>query len=117
MDDEGLEATLAHYNASGNADGPWYAFIIEDREDALYSIASANRPDLVGTTWERIDANGFNYGAAFAAVTGEGGGRWVSYVFTHPETGEDAPKHSWVVRRGDLLFGAGWYEGHRRVTP
>ena len=24
---------------------------------------------------------------------------------------EDAPKHSWVVRRGDLLFGAGWYEG------
>ena len=74
-------------------------------------MASVNRPDLVGTTWERIDANGFNYGEAFAAVTEEGRGEWVSYSFTHPETGEDAPKHSWVVRRGNILFGVGWYEG------
>ena len=33
----------------------------------------------------------------------EGGGEWVSYLFTHPQTGEDAPKHSWVVRRGNLI--------------
>lgn len=41
----------------------------------------------------------------------EGGGEWVSYLFTHPQTGEDAPNHSWVVRRGNLIIGAGWYEG------
>ena len=110
-DDEGLDATLAHYNSPKNAEGPWYVFIIEDRGGVLYSVASANRPDLVGTTWERIDANGFNYGEAFIAVTEEGGGEWVSYSFTHPETGKDAPKHSWVVRRGNFLFGVGWYEG------
>ena len=23
----------------------------------------------------------------------------------------DEPKHAWVVRRGNLHFGAGWYEG------
>ena len=69
------------------------------------------RPELVGTTRERIDASGFNYGEAFAAVTEEAGGEWVSYLFTHPETREDAPKHSWMVRRDNLLFGAGWYEG------
>ena len=35
----------------------------------------------------------------------------MSYLFTHPETGEDAPKHTWLVRRDNLLIGAGWYEG------
>ena len=110
-DDQGMGAALAHYNDPASADGPWYVFILEDREGDLYSIANPNRPELVDTTYERIDANGFNYGEAFAAITEEGGGEWVSYLFTHPETREDASKHSWVVRRGDLLFGVGWYEG------
>ena len=111
-DDEGREATLAHYNEPGSADGPWYVFVLEEREDGnLYTVANSNRPDLVGTTRERIDANGFNYGEAFAAITEAGGGEWVSYLFTHPETRQDAPKHTWVARRDNLLFGAGWYEG------
>ena len=110
-DDQGLEATLAHYNSDESADGPWYVFILDDRDGDLYTVANSNRPDVVGTTRERIDANGFNYGKAFAAVTEEGGGEWVSYLFTHPQTGKDTPKHSWVVRRGNLVFGAGWYEG------
>ena len=110
-DEEGLDATLDYYNSPESVDGQWYVFIIEERDGVLYSVASANRPDLVGTTWERIDANGFHYGRAFAAVTEEGGGEWVPYLFTHPETGEDTLKHTWVVRRGNLLFGAGWYEG------
>ena len=59
----------------------------------------------------RIDANGFNYGEAFAAITEASGGAWVSYLFTHPQTRQDALKHSWTVRVGDLLFGVGWYEG------
>ena len=110
-DDQGLDAALAHYNDPASADGPWYVFILEDRDGALYTVANSNRTELVGTTRERIDANGFNYGEAFAAITEEGGGGWVSYLFTHPETRADTAKHSWVVRRGDLLFGVGWYEG------
>lgn len=107
----GRDETLAYYNTPESADGPWYVFIIEDRDGVLYSVANANRPDIVDTTRERIDANGFNYGEAFAAITEESGGAWVSYLFTHPQTRADAPKHSWVVRVGDLLFGVGWYEG------
>ena len=107
----GTDETLAYYNTPESADGPWYVFVIEDRDGVLYSVANANRPDLVGTTRERIDANGFNYGEAFAAVTEESGGAWVSYLFTHPQTRQDAPKHSWLVRVGNLLFGVGWYEG------
>ncbi len=115
-DSEGRQAALDYYNLPESSDGPWYVFILQDRDDGLYTVAHATRPELVGTTRERIDANGFDYGAAIAAVTehgagDRGGGEWVSYLFTHPETGEDAPKHSWIERRGDLIFGAGWYEG------
>ena len=109
-DNEGLEATLDYYNSPESAEGPWYTFVLEDREDGLYTIGHATRPDLVDTTRLRIDANGFNYGEAFLAITEDGGGRWVEYLFTHPVTREDTSKHTWMVRRGDLLFGAGWYE-------
>ncbi len=104
----GREATLAYYNTAESIDGQWYVFVLEDRDGALYTVAHPSRPELVGTTRERIDANGYNYGEAFAAVT-EASGEWISYLFTHPTTREDAPKHTWVERRGDLLFGAGWY--------
>ena len=41
------------------------------------------------------------------ATTAEG--RWVDYYFTHPETGEETQKHSWVVRHDGLIFGTGWH--------
>ena len=111
LDDRGEASLLERYNDPESLDGPWYVFVLEDRWGDLYTVANSNLPDLVGTTRERIDANGYNYGEAFAAVTEQGGGEWVSYLITHPQTREDAPKHSWVVRRGDLLIGAGWYQG------
>lgn len=110
---DGADATLEFYNSPRALDGSWYVFVLEDRAGALYSVANANRPELVGTTYERIDANGFDYGAAFTRTVDGGAGRWVSYLSTHPVTREDAPKHTWIVRLGDLLFGAGWYEGIR----
>ncbi|MCY4085338.1 MAG: hypothetical protein OXG37_00225 [Actinomycetia bacterium] len=108
---DGAEATLDYYNSPEALDGPWYVFVIEDRDGALYSVANSNRPDLVGTTYERIDANGYDYGAAFAETADGGAGQWVTYLFTHPVTRQNAPKHTWIVRRGEFLFGAGWYEG------
>ena len=107
--DEGIEAALDHYNSPETVDGAWYVFVIEEREDGLYSVANAARPELVGTTRERIDARGFDYGAAFAATTESG--QWVTYTFINPETGEEELKHAWVVRRGNYLIGSGWYEG------
>ena len=111
LERDGLEATLAYYNTEESLDGPWYVFMIDDRDGALYSVANANRTDLVGTTYDRIDANGFDYGAAFARTVDGGAGQWVSYLFTHPITREDDEKHTWIVRRGNILIGAGWYEG------
>ena len=108
---DGIEATVDHYNSPEALDGSWYVFVLEERDGELYSVANSNRPDIVGTTRERIDSTGFNYGEVFAATVHGGAGQWVSYYFTHPETREDALKHTWIVRRGDYLFGVGWYEG------
>ena len=37
-------------------------------------------------------------------------GRWLTYVFHNPATGEQQTKHTWAIRRDGLLFGSGWYE-------
>ena len=107
-DNEGIEAALDYYNAPESVDGERYVFVLEDREDGIYTVAHATIPDLVGTTRQRIDARGYDYGAAFAATTEAG--RWVNYIFLNPETGQEELKHTWIVRRGDYLIGSGWYE-------
>ena len=90
-DDEGREAALAWYDAPDGVDGAWSAFVLEDRGAAgLRTVASAARAEPVADD----DA------AAFRAATKAG--RWVSHL-----DGEGAPQRSWIVRRGDLIFGAG----------
>ena len=37
-------------------------------------------------------------------------GKWISYVATNPDTGNEALKHTWMVRYDGLIFGSGWYE-------
>ena len=106
----GPDAAIEHYNNPEPADGPRYVFIIEDRDGVLYTVSHPTRPDLVGTTRDRVDPTDFDYGAAFAAVSETSPGEWVSYVFGNPDTGTDAQKHTWLVRRGNPLVGAGWYE-------
>ncbi len=62
----------------------------------------------MGTTRERVDSRGFDYGAAFSATTEAG--HWVDYVFLNPALGVDQLKHTWIIRHDGLLFGSGWYE-------
>ena len=107
--DEGIKAALDHYNAPASADGPWYVFVLEQRPDGIYTLAHPTRPARVGLSHVRIDARGVNYGLEFARTPRSG--HWVDYVFSNPQTGEEELKHAWVVRRGDYLFGSGWYEG------
>ncbi len=104
---QGGAATLAYYNTSTSMDGSWYVFIL-DRTGAI--VAHAARPERLGLTLDDLtDVRGYHYGAAFAAIP-EGEGRWVSYGFVNPATGQQAQKHSWVVRVDGLLVGSGWYE-------
>ena len=101
----GREATLAYYNSPESVEGQWYVFIVgeDDRIIAHYL------PDRVGLDANELeDSEGYLYGQDI--LKADETGRWVSYVFLNPETGEEQRKHTWVVRRDGLIFGSGWYE-------
>ena len=103
---EGREATIAYHNSPESVDREWYVFIIDENETM---IAHPTRKDRIGTTREdRVDVTGYFYGDEFASATEDG--KWVSYSFTNPTTGQNGKKHTWIVRHDGLFFGSGWYE-------
>ena len=102
---DGLEATLAYYNSPEQVDGQWYVFIIGEDE----TIIGHYRPERVGLDVATLeDPEGYLYGPDI--LSADEAGKWITYVILNPETGEDQRKHSWVVRRDELIFGSGWYE-------
>lgn len=105
-DRNGRDATVEHYSSEDSRHGQWYVFIVDE---AGYVIATPNT-DLIGRDPAlRVDASGYFYGDDLMSATEAG--KWISYIFRHPQTGEDARKHTWVVRHDGLLFASGFYEG------
>ena len=103
----GREATIARYQSSDSIDGEWYLFMIG--EDGI-RLVHPTVPDLVGQQigdGGGVDVNGFDYGAAFLAVTDR---EWISYVFLNAASGQNEQKHTWMVRHDGILFASGWYE-------
>ena len=111
---QGLYATLAYYNRPESIDGQWYVFII-DGDDRVVAHPDPQRVGLDLKGWVGTDSNGYNYAPEMLSATEEG--RWVTYVFANPEsgefgsgyTGEFELKNVWVVRHDGLLFASGWY--------
>ena len=102
---EGRQAAIDHYSSPDNVDGQWYAFIIGGDG---YSIAHYN-PEIIGRDPAlRVDSTGYFYGDEMLSATEAG--KWVSYVFNNPDTGEETRKHTWIVRHDGLFFGSGFYE-------
>ena len=103
---EGRQATLDYYNSPANRDGDWYVFVL-DAEGRI--IAHAN-PELLQAGPEDwgTDITGYWFADAMLAATEEG--HWVDYIFENLNTGNQEYKHSWVIKRDDLIFGSGWYQ-------
>ena len=111
---QGLEATLAHYSHKESIDGQWYVFIIGE-DDRIAAHPDPQRVGLDVNGWVGTDTNGYNFAPGMLSATDEG--KWVSYVFANPESGDFGPdhagameyKHVWTVRHDGLLFASGWY--------
>ena len=100
----GRQAAFDHYSSAENVDGEWYAFIVGEDGRTIAHF----RPELIGRDPAlRVDATGYFYGDDMLSATEEG--KWVSYVFNNPETGEETRKNAWLVRHDGLIFGSGWY--------
>ncbi len=104
--EDGLETVLEAVNKPESLDGQWYVFVVaEDGEVVGHydpEIRGQNLNGPIGT-----DATGYVFGPDMLAATKDG--KWVSYVFNNPATGELESKHSWVIKRDGLIFGSGWY--------
>ncbi len=102
---EGLQATIEFHNNPENVDGQWYVFVINTYG---FTIAHHN-PSLRNRDPSlRVDSTGRFYGDDLLGATEEG--RWLDYVITNPDTGEEAEKHTWAVKHDGLIFASGWYE-------
>ena len=103
---DGREATIDYYSSQESVDGEWYVFIID--ADG-YTIAHP-RAEVIGRDPSlRVDVTGYFYGDDLLNATEAG--KWASYVFLNPATGEQGEKHSWAVKHDGLVFVSGWYEG------
>ena len=104
-DSEGREATVAHYNSQASIEGEWYVFIIDEND--LY-IAHPTASELVGLDVKtRPGSDGSESGPGIAKATEAG--HWVHYTLPHPVSGEEEPKHTWVIRHDGLIFASGYY--------
>ena len=107
-DKEGREATLKYYNSPESAKGEWYIFIVNlDGNVVAHANQALLGRDLQGDLG--VDVTGYRFGDVMLGATEDG--LWVDYVFFNPKTGKQDVKHSWVIKRDDLIFGSGWYEG------
>ena len=119
-ENDGLDATLAHYNDSASIDDQWYVFII-DKNDTIVGHYDPTRlgQDINGPVG--TDLNGLVFGQQMLAADEDGA--WVSYIYTNPASGQldDQAsfefKNAWVVRHDDLLFGSGWYIDTDEFAP
>ena len=106
---DGRDKTLAYYNSEASGDGEWYVFVYDDTGEIIARFDGR----IVGQNFYeelREDINGYAFGPEM--ITATESGKWVSYIFENPgDNNAPTQKHTWVVRKNDLFFGAGWYEG------
>ena len=104
----GLQATLAYYNTMDSVDGDMYLFVLDANYNFIVhpTVSSNIGQDIRGPVG--TDIAGKNFGAEIALADAQG--KWVDYVYLNPTNNAQERKHTWVVRRGNLIFGSGWYE-------
>ena len=109
-EDNGLEATIAHYNSRDSLDGYLYLFLMDENDTYL---AHPIREDLRGTdikavTGKDFEGNYYELGKDIAKATEEG--IWVEYLWPNPVNGQDEAKTTWAIRHKGLIFASGNYK-------
>ena len=105
--EEGLDATIAHYNSQASLDGQFYLFLIGSDDNYL---AHPIFPHLIGTDIKDVvGSDGQELGIEIAEATEAG--IWVEYLWPHPVSRKELPKVTWAVRHDGLIFASGYYAG------
>ncbi len=109
----GRSALIEHLHSPDSTDPPsvdgqWYGFAF-DLDGVV--LAHPTVPSNVGQTLHEIlGATPEGLAAAEAMVTATEAGKWVDYVYLNPQSGQQETKHTWTVKRDEILIASGWYE-------
>ena len=110
--DNGLDATIAHYNSSDSADGQWNLTLAD--EDDIVRVAFLS-PQFIGTDLNSLGAGRTrNIGAEMAAASEDGA--WISAIFPNTRSSETLYAHTWAIRYDGLLFSSRYYDDNPDVS-
>ena len=112
-ENEGLDATIAHYNNRDSMDEQFYLFLIG--ADDLY-LAHPIFPHLIGTDIKDVvGSNGYELGQEIARATEDG--HWIDYLWPNPVTNREEAKTAWAIRHDGLIFASGYYTAADDAEP
>ena len=109
----GRDALIDHLNSPDSTDPPsvdgqWYGFAVDLNGVVL---AYPTVPENVGMTLQEIlGATPEGRQAAEEMVTATETGKWVDYTYLNPQSGNQEIKHTWILKRDDILIASAWYE-------
>jgi len=105
--DEALGAITASAETYDSSEP--YVFVLELLEPPVVAAHGA-LPERVGAVSRSLTTAERPYSEIMEDLNSEGS-TWVEYVFPNPATGSEQSKKSWLVLRGDYVFGSGYYVG------
>ena len=112
-ENEGLDATIAHYNNRDSMDEQFYLFLIG--ADDIY-LAHPIFPHLIGTDIKDVvGSNGYELGKEIARATEDG--HWIDYLWPNPVTNREEAKTAWAIRHDGLIFASGYYTAADDAEP
>ena len=111
MYDESGDAALGAITASAETydSSEPYVFVLELLEPPVVAAHGA-LPERVGAVSRSLTTAERPYSEIMEDLNSEGS-TWVEYVFPNPATGSEQSKKSWMVLRGEYVFGSGYYVG------
>ena len=112
-ENEGLDATIAHYNSRDSMDEQFYLFLIDEND--IY-LAHPIFPHLIGTdVKDVVGSNGYELGREIARATEDG--HWVNYLWPNPISNREEAKTTWAIRHNGLIFASGYYTAADDAEP
>ena len=101
---EAITASAENYDSSEP-----YVFVLELLDPPVVAAHGA-LPERVGAVSRSLTTAERPYSEIMEDLNSEGS-TWVEYVFPNPATGSEQSKKSWMVLRGEYVFGSGYYVG------
>ena len=99
--EEGREATVAHYGSEASVEGQWYLVLIDENDRYLVNLPM---PILIGADAKMGKALGGRPVGQEIVEQATEEGAWISFLAISEQTADGLMRHLWTVRHDGLIF-------------